>query len=72
MHASLHTNLLRKLMGFLGFSMAGRAFAGDTCVPRLRRGVRRAVRVRLRVEVLRMAPFDQGEQWSGVAWGGRR
>uniref|UniRef100_K4A8F6 Flavin-containing monooxygenase n=1 Tax=Setaria italica TaxID=4555 RepID=K4A8F6_SETIT len=80
LYASLRTNLPRELMGFSGFPMAGRVFAGD---PRAFPGHREvlafldafaeesgvAARVRLRAEVLRVAPLGQGERWA-VAWRG--
>ncbi|TVU31756.1 hypothetical protein EJB05_23456 [Eragrostis curvula] len=83
LYASLRTNLPRELMGFLGFPLAGRVFAGD---PRTFPGHEEvlafldafaeesgvAARVRLRAEVLRVAPLGQGQQgerWS-VEWRG--
>lgn len=79
LYASLRTNLPRELMGFSDFPMAGRTFAGD---PRAFPGHREvlafldafaeesgvAACVRLRAEVLRVAPpVGQGERWA-VAW----
>ncbi|KAK3153262.1 hypothetical protein QOZ80_2BG0169920 [Eleusine coracana subsp. coracana] len=83
MYASLRTNLPRELMGFSGFPLAGRAFAGD---PRTFPGHREilaflhafaeesgvAKHVRFRTEVIRVAPLlRQGtsEQWT-VEWRG--
>ncbi|CAL4940547.1 unnamed protein product [Urochloa decumbens] len=82
LYASLRTNLPRELMGFSGFPMAGRVFAGDA---RAFPGHREVLafldafaeesgvlkRVRLRAEVLRVAPLGQrqGERWA-VAWRG--
>ncbi|OEL15438.1 Flavin-containing monooxygenase FMO GS-OX-like 2 [Dichanthelium oligosanthes] len=83
LYASLRTNLPRELMGFSGFPLAGRVFAGD---PRTFPGHREvlafldafaeesgvAALVRLRAEVLRVRPLGQGqgeEQWA-VAWRG--
>ncbi|WVZ57595.1 hypothetical protein U9M48_007959 [Paspalum notatum var. saurae] len=82
LYASLRTNLPRQLMGFSGFPLAGRVFAGD---PRAFPGHREvlafldafavesgvAARVRLRAEVLRVRPLGlgQGERWA-VAWRG--
>ncbi|XP_039832494.1 flavin-containing monooxygenase FMO GS-OX-like 7 [Panicum virgatum] len=78
LYASLRTNLPRELMGFSGFPLAGRVFAGD---PRAFPGHREvlafaeesgvAARVRLRAEVLRVRPLGdgQGERWA-VAWRG--
>ncbi|CAL4932195.1 unnamed protein product [Urochloa decumbens] len=81
LYASLRTNLPRELMGFSDFPMAGRVFAGD---PRAFPGHREVLafldafaeesgvleRVRLRSEVLRVAPLGgQGERWA-VAWRG--
>ncbi|KAJ1296322.1 hypothetical protein BS78_01G291300 [Paspalum vaginatum] len=82
LYASLRTNLPRQLMGFSGFPLAGRVFAGD---PRTFPGHREvlafldafaaeagvAARVRLRAEVLRARPLGrgQGERWV-VAWRG--
>ncbi|XP_062201414.1 flavin-containing monooxygenase FMO GS-OX-like 2 [Phragmites australis] len=80
LYASLRTNLPRELMGFSGFPLAGRVFAGDArTFPGHKEvlafldsfaeesGV--AARVRLRSEVLRVAPLgqDRGERWA-VAW----
>ncbi|KAF0928667.1 hypothetical protein E2562_006099 [Oryza meyeriana var. granulata] len=79
LYASLRTNLPRELMGFSGFALAGRVFAGD---PRTFPGHREVLaflhafavesgvdgRVRLRSEVVRVGPLDgQGERWT-VAW----
>uniref|UniRef100_A0A0E0MAK1 Flavin-containing monooxygenase n=1 Tax=Oryza punctata TaxID=4537 RepID=A0A0E0MAK1_ORYPU len=82
LYASLRTNLPRELMGFSGFALAGRVFAGD---PRtfpghgevlafldafaVESGV--AGRVRVRAEVVRVgAPLaGQGERWT-VTWRG--
>ncbi|CAN6311949.1 unnamed protein product [Urochloa humidicola] len=83
LYASLRTNLPRELMGFSGFPMAGRVFAGDARVFPGHREVLAfldafaeessvAARVRLRAEVLRVAPLggqQQGERWA-VAWRG--
>lgn len=84
LYASLRTNLPRELMGFSGFPLAGRAFAGD---PRTFPGHREvlayldafaadsgvAAHVRLRAQVLRVRPLcpgrGQGEKWA-VAWRG--
>ncbi|OEL15435.1 Flavin-containing monooxygenase FMO GS-OX-like 2 [Dichanthelium oligosanthes] len=82
LYASLRTNLPRELMGFSGFPMAGRVFAGDA---RAFPGHREVLafldafaeehgvleRVRLRAEVLRVRPLgrEQGERWV-VAWRG--
>uniref|UniRef100_A0A804LNC2 Flavin-containing monooxygenase n=1 Tax=Zea mays TaxID=4577 RepID=A0A804LNC2_MAIZE len=84
LYASLRTNLPRELMGFSGFPLAGRAFAGD---PRTFPGHREvlayldafaadsgvAPHVRLRAQVLRVRPLcpgrGQGEKWA-VAWRG--
>nr|CAB3500189.1 unnamed protein product [Digitaria exilis] len=84
LYASLRTNLPRELMGFSGFPLAGRVFAGD---PRTFPGHREvlafldafaedsgaAACVRLRAEVLRVRPLlgqeQEGEQWT-VAWRG--
>ncbi|KAG0549905.1 hypothetical protein BDA96_01G294500 [Sorghum bicolor] len=79
LYASLRTNLPRDLMGFSDFPMAGRVFAGDArAFPGHREvlafldafaeesGV--AARVRLRSEVVRVAPaLGHGERWV-VAW----
>ncbi|KAL6906417.1 hypothetical protein ACP4OV_004018 [Aristida adscensionis] len=80
LYASLRTNLPRELMGFSGFPLAGRVFAGDArAFPGHREvlafldafaeesGV--AARVRLRAEVLRVRPLgpDPGESWA-VSW----
>lgn len=80
LYASLRTNLPRELMGFSGFPMAGRVFAGDArALPGHREvlafldafaeesGV--AACVKLRSEVLRVAPLGHGERWV-VAWRG--
>ena len=82
LYASLRTNLPRELMGFSGFPLAGRVFAGDArAFPGHREvlafldafaeesGV--AARVMLRAEVLRVRPLGegQGERWA-VAWRG--
>ena len=83
LYASLRTNLPREIMGFSGFPLAGRVFAGD---PRTFPGHREmlafldtfavdsgvAPHVRLGAEVLRVRrPLcrGQGEQWA-VAWRG--
>lgn len=80
LYASLRTNLPRELMGFSDFPMAGRVFAGDArAFPSHREvlafldafaeqfGV--STRVRLRSEVLHVAPLGQGERWA-VTWRG--
>lgn len=85
MYASLRTNLPRELMGFSGHDLADGVFAGD---PRVFPGHREVLAflrafadesgvascVRLRAEVLRVAPVGGGEEeveeekrWS-VAW----
>lgn len=80
LYASLRTNLPRELMGLSGFPMAGRVFAGDARAFPGHREVLAfldafaeesgaAARVRLRAEVLRVAPLAQGERWA-VAWRG--
>ncbi|XP_066161107.1 flavin-containing monooxygenase FMO GS-OX-like 2 isoform X4 [Oryza sativa Japonica Group] len=81
LYASLRTNLPRELMGFSGFALAGRVFAGD---PRTFPGHREVLafldafavesgvagRVRLRAEVVRVGPLaGHGERWT-VAWRG--
>jgi cation diffusion facilitator CzcD-associated flavoprotein CzcO len=82
MYASLRTNLPREIMGFSGFPLEGRVFAGD---PRTFPGHREmlafldafavdsgvAAHVRLGAEVLRVRPLCRGqaEQWT-VAWRG--
>jgi cation diffusion facilitator CzcD-associated flavoprotein CzcO len=83
LYASLRTNLPREIMGFSGFPLEGRVFAGD---PRTFPGHREmlafldtfavdsgvAPHVRLGAEVLRVRrPLcrGQGEQWA-VAWRG--
>ncbi|CAL4923757.1 unnamed protein product [Urochloa decumbens] len=81
LYASLRTNLPRELMGFSDFPMTGRVFAGDA---RAFPGHREVLafldafaeesgvleRVRLRAEVLRVAPLGgHGERWA-VAWRG--
>ncbi|KAL6642721.1 hypothetical protein ACP70R_020902 [Stipagrostis hirtigluma subsp. patula] len=82
LYASLRTNLPRELMGFSGFPLAGRVFAGDArTFPGHREvlafldafaaesGV--AACVRLHAVVLRVRPLrqDTGERWA-VAWRG--
>ncbi|CAN6283973.1 unnamed protein product [Urochloa humidicola] len=81
LYASLRTNLRRELMGFSDFPMAGRVFAGDARAFPGHREVLAfldafaeesgaAARVRLRAEVLRVAPLGgRGERWA-VAWRG--
>ncbi|XP_015697074.2 flavin-containing monooxygenase FMO GS-OX-like 2 isoform X2 [Oryza brachyantha] len=83
LYASLRTNLPRELMGFSGFALDGRVFAGD---PRTFPGHREVLafldafaeesgvagRIRLRAEVVRVGPLGaggQGERWA-VAWRG--
>ncbi|KAG2550621.1 hypothetical protein PVAP13_9KG325700 [Panicum virgatum] len=82
LYASLRTNLPRELMGFSGFPLAGRVFAGDARAFPGHREVLAfldafaeesdvAARVMLRAEVLRVRPLGegQGERWA-VAWRG--
>ncbi|KAG8092516.1 hypothetical protein GUJ93_ZPchr0012g22032 [Zizania palustris] len=80
LYASLRTNLPRELMGFSGFALQGRVFAGD---PRTFPGHREVLafldafaeesgvagHVRLRAEVRRLRPLGPGEGWS-VEWRG--
>ncbi|WVZ57588.1 hypothetical protein U9M48_007954 [Paspalum notatum var. saurae] len=77
LYASLRTNLPRELMGFSDFPMAGRVFAGDArafpghrevlaFLDAFAEGFGVAARIRLRAEVLRVAPLARG-QWA-VAW----
>ncbi|KAL5225433.1 hypothetical protein ABZP36_012072 [Zizania latifolia] len=80
LYASLRTNLPRELMGFSGFALEGRVFAGD---PRTFPGHREVLafldafaeesgvagHVRLGAEVRRVRPLGQGERWS-VEWRG--
>lgn len=81
LYASLRTNLPRNLMGFSDFPMADRIFAGDARVFPGHREVLAfldafaeesgvAARIRLRSEVLRVAPaLGHVERWA-VAWHG--